>query len=74
MMLGRFVAITLDQTRQVVLEAKTKLSSDIDPQGGKRERRRTARTVRDLVNQFNDERIAVHIKASTERADFAGCL
>jgi integrase len=66
MTLGRFGAITPDQARGLALEALAKLRKDIDPQVEKREKR-TALTVRELADRFDEEHIAVHLKASTAK-------
>ena len=66
MSLGRFGAITPDQARGLALQGLAKLRSDIDPQLERRERR-TALTVRELATRFDDEHIAVHLKASTAK-------
>ena len=66
MSLGRFGAITPDQARGLALQGLAKLRSDIDPQLERRERR-TALTVRELSARFDEEHIAVHLKASTAK-------
>lgn len=66
MSLGRFGAITQDQARGLALEALVKLRHDIDPVAEKRARR-TALTVRELADRFDEEHIAVHLKASTAK-------
>ncbi|TXC67716.1 tyrosine-type recombinase/integrase [Sphingorhabdus soli] len=66
MSLGRFGAITPDQARGLALEALVKLRKDVDPQLEKRERR-TALLVRDLADRFDEEHVAVHLKASTAK-------
>lgn len=66
MSLGRFGAITPDQARGLALQGLAKLRSDIDPQLERRERR-TALTVRELAARFDEEHIAVHLKASTAK-------
>jgi integrase len=66
MTLGRFGAITPDQARGLALEALAKLRKDIDPQVEKREKR-TALTVRELADRFDEEHITVHLKASTAK-------
>lgn len=66
MSLGRFGAITPDQARGLALEALVKIRQDIDPQLQKREKR-TALTVRELAQRFDEEHIEVHLKASTAK-------
>lgn len=66
MSLGRFGAITPDQARGLALEGLVKLRQDVDPVAEKRERR-TALTVRELAERFDDEHIAVHLKDSTAK-------
>ncbi|MFN6933548.1 MAG: tyrosine-type recombinase/integrase [Tsuneonella sp.] len=66
MSLGRFGAITPDQARGLALEAMVKLRQDIDPLAVKRAKR-TALTVRELADRFDEEHIAVHLKASTAK-------
>lgn len=66
MNLGRFGALTPDQARGLALEALVKLRKDIDPIAEKRERR-DALLVRELAERFDDEHIAVHLKASTAK-------
>ncbi|WP_057884236.1 tyrosine-type recombinase/integrase [Tsuneonella troitsensis] len=64
--LGRFGAITPDQARGLALEALVKLRQDIDPMAEKRAKR-TALTVRELADRFDEEHISVHLKASTAK-------
>lgn len=66
MSLGRFGVLTPDQARGLALEALVKIRQEIDPQLEKRERR-TAVTVRELAQRFDEEHIAVHLKASTAK-------
>ena len=66
MSLGRFGAITPDQARGLALEALVKLRQDIDPVAEKRAKR-TALTVRELAGRFDEEHVAVHLKASTAK-------
>ena len=66
MSLGRFGAITPDQARGIALEAMVKLRQDVDPTAEKRAKR-TALTVRELADRFDEEHIAVHLKASTAK-------
>ena len=66
MSLGRFGALTPDQARGLALEALVKIRQDIDPQLQKREKR-TALTVRELAQRFDDEHIEVHLKSSTAK-------
>lgn len=66
MSLGRFGAITPDQARGLALEALVKLRQDIDPMAEKRAKR-TALTVRELADRFDEEHISVHLKASTAK-------
>lgn len=66
MSLGRFGAITPDQARGLALEAMVKLRQDIDPMAEKRAKR-TALTVRELADRFDEEHISVHLKASTAK-------
>ena len=66
MSLGRFGAITPDQARGLALEALVKIRQDIDPMAQKREKR-TALIVRELAQRFDEEHIAVHLKASTAK-------
>lgn len=66
MSLGRFGAITPDQARGLALEAMVKLRQDVDPMAEKRAKR-TALTVRELADRFDEEHIAVHLKASTAK-------
>lgn len=66
MSLGRFGAITPDQARGLALEAMVKLRQDVDPMVEKRAKR-TALTVRELADRFDEEHIAVHLKASTAK-------
>ena len=66
MSLGRFGAITPDQARGLALEALVKIRQDIDPQVQKREKR-TALTVRELAQRFDEEHIEVHLKESTAK-------
>ena len=66
MSLGRFGALTPDQARGLALEAFVKIRQDIDPQLQKREKR-TALTVRELAQRFDDEHIEVHLKSSTAK-------
>ena len=66
MSLGRFGAITPDQARGLALEALVKIRQDVDPQILKREKR-TALTVRELAQRFDEEHISVHLKASTAK-------
>lgn len=64
MNLGRFGALSVEQARKLAFDAMTKLHNDIDPQTEKEERR-DALTVNDLAVRFDDEHIAVHLKANT---------
>ena len=66
MALGRFGAITPDQARGLALEALVKIRNNIDPLAEKRARR-TALLVRELAARFDEEHIAVHLKASTAK-------
>ena len=66
MSLGRFCAITPDQARGLALEALVKIRQDIDPLAEKKAKR-TALTVRELAQRFDEEHIAVHLKASTAK-------
>ena len=66
MSLGRFGAITPDQARGLALEALVKVRQDIDPLMQRREKR-TALTVRELAQRFEEEHIEVHLKASTAK-------
>jgi integrase len=66
MSLGRFGAMTPDQARGLALEALVKIRQDIDPLAEKRERK-AALTVRELAERFDEEHIAVHLKASTAK-------
>lgn len=66
MSLGRFGAITPDQARGLALEALVKIRQDIDPLAEKKAKR-TALTVRELAQRFDEEHIAVHLKASTAK-------
>ena len=66
MSLGRFGAITPDQARGLALEALVKIRHDVDPQLEKRERREAV-TVNELAKRFDEEHIAVHLKASTAK-------
>ncbi|MDG6078073.1 site-specific integrase [Erythrobacter litoralis] len=66
MSLGRFGAITPDQARGLALEAMVKIRQDIDPMAEKRAKR-TALTVRELADRFDEEHIAIHLKASTAK-------
>ncbi len=66
MSLGRFGAMTPDQARELALEALVKLRKDIDPMSEKRERR-DALLVKELAGRFDEEHIAVHLKASTAK-------
>lgn len=66
MSLGRYGAITPDQARGLALEALVKLRNDIDPVAEKRAKR-DALTVRELATRFDEEHIAVHLKASTAK-------
>lgn len=66
MSLGRFGAITPDQARGAALEALVKIRQDVDPQL-ERKQRRTAVTVKELAERFDEEHIAVRLKASTAK-------
>lgn len=66
MSLGRFGAITPDQARGLALEALVKIRQDIDPLAEKKAKR-TALTVRELAQRFDEEHIQVHLKASTAK-------
>lgn len=66
MSLGRFGVITPDQARGLALEAMAKLRKDVDPMAEKRAKR-TALTVRELADRFDEEHITVHLKASTAK-------
>ncbi len=66
MSLGRFGAITPDQARGLALEALVKLRNDIDPLAEKRAKR-DALLVKELAERFDEEHIAVHLKASTAK-------
>lgn len=66
MSLGRFGAITPDQARGLALEALVKIRNDVDPQYEKRQRR-DAITVSELAERFDQEHIAVRLKASTAK-------
>lgn len=66
MSLGRFGAITPDQARGLALEALVKIRQDVDPQREKQERREAV-TVRELAQRFDEEHIAVRLKASTAK-------
>lgn len=66
MSLGRFGAITPDQARGAALEALVKIRQDVDPQLEKKQRR-TAITVKELADRFDEEHIAVRLKASTAK-------
>lgn len=66
MSLGRFGAITPDQARGLALEALVALRKDIDPVAEKRARR-DALLVKELAERFDQEHIAVHLKASTAK-------
>ncbi len=66
MSLGRFGAITPDQARGLALEALVKIRQDVDPQREKQERRQAV-TVRELAQRFDEEHIAVRLKASTAK-------
>jgi len=66
MSLGRFGAITPDQARGLALKALVQIRQDVDPQVQKREKR-TALTVRDLAQRFDEEHIEVHLKPSTAK-------
>ncbi|QPC98137.1 tyrosine-type recombinase/integrase [Qipengyuania soli] len=66
MSLGRFGAITPDQARGVALEALVKIRQDVDPQLEKKQRR-TAITVKELADRFDEEHIAVRLKVSTAK-------
>lgn len=66
MSLGRFGAITPDQAPGLTLEALVKLRQDIDPAAEKRERR-DALLVKELAQRFDEEHVAVHLKASTAK-------
>ncbi len=66
MSLGKFGAITPDQARGLALEALVKLRKDIDPIAEKRAKRE-ALLVRELAERFDEEHIAVHLKASTAK-------
>ena len=66
MSLGRVGVLTPDQARGLALEALVKIRKEIDPQLEKRERR-TAVTVQELAQRFDEEHIAVHLKASTAK-------
>lgn len=66
MSLGRFGAMTPDQARGLALEALVKIRQDIDPQVQKREKR-TALTVRELAQRFDEEHIEAHLKDSTAK-------
>lgn len=66
MSLGRFGAITPDQARGLALKALVLIRQDVDPQVQKREKR-TALTVRDLAQRFDEEHIEVHLKPSTAK-------
>lgn len=66
MSLGRFGAVTPNQARGLILEALVKLRQNVDPMAEKRAKR-TALTVRELADRFDEEHIAVHLKASTAK-------
>lgn len=66
MSLGQFGALTVDQARGLAIENLAKIRNDIDPQRLKKERR-TALTVNELAKRFDEEHIAVHLKASTAK-------
>ena len=66
MALGRFGALTPDQARGLALEALVKIRNNIDPLAEKRARR-TAVLVRELAARFDEEHIAVHLKANTAK-------
>lgn len=66
MSLGQFGALTVDQARGLAVQNLAKLRNDIDPLRERRERR-TALTVHELAARFDDEHIAVHLKASTAK-------
>ncbi|MCK0129271.1 site-specific integrase [Erythrobacter sp. F6033] len=66
MSLGRFGAVTPDQARGLALEALVKIRQDVDPQREKQERRQAV-TVHELALRFDEEHIAVRLKASTAK-------
>ncbi len=66
MSLGRFGAVTPDQARGLALEALVKIRQEVDPQREKQERREAV-TVRELAQRFDEEHIAVRLKASTAK-------
>lgn len=66
MSLGQFGAISVDQARGLALQALAKLRQDIDPLAEIRQKR-TAVTVKELAERFDEEHISVHIKASTAK-------
>ena len=66
MNLGRFGALSVEQARKLAFDAIAKLYRDIDPQAEKEERR-DALTVNDLAVRFEEEHIAVHLKATTAK-------
>ena len=66
MSLGQFGAISVEQARGLALQALAKLRQDIDPLAEIREKR-TAVTVKELAERFDEEHISVHIKASTAK-------
>lgn len=66
MTLGRYGVIAPDQARRLALEALCKISGGGDPMAERRERR-DALTVRDLAARFDEEHIAVHLKATTAK-------
>ena len=66
MSLGQFGALSVDQARGLAIENLAKLRNDVDPLRERKERR-TALTVTELAARFDDEHIAVHLKASTAK-------
>lgn len=66
MTLGQFGAISVDQARKLALNALTKISDGGDPLAERTERR-DALIVKELAARFEEEHIAVHLKATTAK-------
>ena len=66
MSLGRYGAIVPDQARKMAMEVLVKVNSGNDPLSERKELR-SALTVRDLADRFDQEHIAVHLKLTTAK-------
>lgn len=66
MSLGRYGAIVPDQARKMAMEVLVKVNSGNDPLSERKELR-SALTVRDLADRFDQEHIAVHLKPTTAK-------